>query len=61
MSLVRIETVCGDIHIEVRADRAPASAGYFLVDEQAGRYDGSSLFHIALWPTRLWTRRAGSK
>jgi peptidyl-prolyl cis-trans isomerase A (cyclophilin A) len=46
MSLVRIETVLGDIDIKVWQDRAPASAGYFLADVRAGRYDGSTFFRI---------------
>jgi peptidyl-prolyl cis-trans isomerase A (cyclophilin A) len=46
MSRVRIETELGDIEIEVFKQRAPASAGYFLADVQAGLYDGSSFFRI---------------
>jgi peptidyl-prolyl cis-trans isomerase A (cyclophilin A) len=46
MSLVRIETMLGDIDLDVREDRAPASADYFLADVRGGRYDGSSFFRI---------------
>lgn len=46
MSRVRIETELGDIEVEVFEQQAPASAGYFLADVQAGRYDGSSFFRI---------------
>jgi peptidyl-prolyl cis-trans isomerase A (cyclophilin A) len=46
MSRVRIETELGEIEIELFEQQAPASAGYFLADVQAGRYDGSSFFRI---------------
>ena len=46
MSRVRIETELGDIELELFEKRAPASAGYFLADVRAGRYDGSSFFRI---------------
>ena len=46
MSRVRIETALGDIEIEAFESRAPASAGYFLANVRAGRYDGSSFFRI---------------
>ena len=46
MSRVRIETELGDLEIEVFDQQAPASAGYFLSDVRAGRYDGSSFFRI---------------
>jgi peptidyl-prolyl cis-trans isomerase A (cyclophilin A) len=46
MSRVRIETELGDIELEVFEQQAPASAGYFLADVRAGRYDGSSFFRI---------------
>jgi peptidyl-prolyl cis-trans isomerase A (cyclophilin A) len=46
MSRVAIETELGDIEIEVFQQQAPASAGYFLADVRAGRYDGSSFFRI---------------
>lgn len=46
MSRVRIETELGDIELEVFERQAPASAGYFLADVQAGLYDGSSFFRI---------------
>ena len=46
MSRVRIETALGDLEIEVFETLAPASAGYFLADVQAGLYDGSSFFRI---------------
>lgn len=46
MSRVRIETELGDIEIEAFEQRAPASAGYFLADVRAGRYDGSGFFRI---------------
>jgi peptidyl-prolyl cis-trans isomerase A (cyclophilin A) len=46
MSRVRIETELGDIGIELFDGQAPASAGYFLADARAGRYDGSSIFRI---------------
>lgn len=46
MSRVRIETELGDLEIALFEAQAPASAGYFLADVQAGRYDGSSFFRI---------------
>ena len=46
MSRVRIETELGDIELEVFERQAAASAGYFLADVRAGRYDGSSFFRI---------------
>ncbi|HKP25171.1 MAG TPA: peptidylprolyl isomerase [Dongiaceae bacterium] len=46
MSRVRIETELGDLEIELFEKLAPASAGYFLADVQAGLYDGSSFFRI---------------
>ncbi len=46
MSRVRIETDLGDIELELFQQQAPASAGYFLADVRAGRYDGSSFFRI---------------
>ncbi len=46
MSRVRVETAVGEIDIDVFEDRAPASAGYFLADVGAHRYDGSSFFRI---------------
>jgi len=46
MSRVRIETELGDIEIALFDQQAPASAGYFLADVRAGRYDGSSFFRI---------------
>lgn len=46
MSRVRIETALGGIEVQVSEDQAPASAGYFLADVRAGRYDGSSFFRI---------------
>ena len=46
MSRVRVETTLGEIDIDVFEDRAPASAGYFLADVGARRYDGSSFFRI---------------
>jgi len=46
MSRVRIETELGDFEIEVFEKQAPSSAGYFLTDVRAGRYDGSSFFRI---------------
>ena len=46
MSRVRIETELGDIDLEVFERQAAASAGYFLADVRAGRYDGSSFFRI---------------
>ena len=46
MSSGRIETALGEIDIEIFEKHAPASAGYFLADVRAGRYDGSSFFRI---------------
>ncbi|HEX6120773.1 MAG TPA: peptidylprolyl isomerase [Dongiaceae bacterium] len=46
MSRVRIETEPGDIELDVCEQEAPASAGYFLADVRAGRYDGTSFFRI---------------
>jgi peptidyl-prolyl cis-trans isomerase A (cyclophilin A) len=46
MSRVRVETALGDLEIEVFETLAPASAGYFLADVQAGLFDGSSFFRI---------------
>ena len=46
MSRVRIETALGDLEIELFEKRAPASAGYFFADVQAGLLDGSSFFRI---------------
>jgi peptidyl-prolyl cis-trans isomerase A (cyclophilin A) len=46
MSRVRIETELGDIELELFEQQATASAGYFLADVRAGRYDGSSFFRI---------------
>jgi len=46
MSRVRIETALGDLEIELFEKLAPASAGYFLADVQAGLFDGSSFFRI---------------
>ena len=46
MKRVQIDTELGPIVAEIHADRAPASAGYFLTDVQARRYDGSSFFRI---------------
>jgi peptidyl-prolyl cis-trans isomerase A (cyclophilin A) len=46
MSRVRIETELGEIELEAFEKQAPASAGYFLADVRAGRYDGSSFFRI---------------
>ena len=46
MVRVRIDTRLGAIEIAVAADRAPASAGYFLDDVRAGRFDGASFFRI---------------
>ena len=46
MSRVEIETVLGAIELQLFAERAPASALYFLADVKAGRYDGSSFFRI---------------
>lgn len=46
MISVQLATELGDIRLEIFEDRAPASAGYFLADVRAGRYDGSSFFRI---------------
>ena len=46
MSRVRIETELGHVEIEVFADRAPASAAYFLADVRAGLFDGTGFFRI---------------
>jgi peptidyl-prolyl cis-trans isomerase A (cyclophilin A) len=46
MKRVQIDTVLGPIPAEVLEELAPASAGYFLDDVRAGRYDGSSFFRI---------------
>lgn len=46
MARVRIETALGAIEIELFADRAPASAAYFLADVRAGLLDGTSFFRI---------------
>lgn len=46
MSRVRIETELGDIELELFEEQAPASAGYFLADVRAGRYDGGGFFRI---------------
>ncbi len=46
MSRVQIETALGVIGIDVFETEAPASAGYFLSDVRAGRFDGSSFFRI---------------
>jgi len=46
MAWVQVQTELGDFAVEVREDRAPASAGYFLADVRTGRYDGSSFFRI---------------
>lgn len=46
MVKARIDTALGAIEIDVRADHAPASAGYFLDDVRAGLLDGSSFFRI---------------
>jgi peptidyl-prolyl cis-trans isomerase A (cyclophilin A) len=46
MVRVRIDTRLGAIEIAVAADSAPASAGYFLDDARAGRFDGASFFRI---------------
>ena len=46
MSRVRIETALGGIELQLFAEQAPASAGYFLADVTAGLYDGSSFFRI---------------
>jgi peptidyl-prolyl cis-trans isomerase A (cyclophilin A) len=46
MSRVRIETDLGDIEFWLSDAGAPASAGYFLSDVEAGLYDGSSFFRI---------------
>ena len=46
MTRVAIETALGAIEVELFDELAPASAGYFLADVQAGRYDGSSFFRI---------------
>ncbi|HEY1382615.1 MAG TPA: peptidylprolyl isomerase [Dongiaceae bacterium] len=46
--MVRVEVVTelGRFRLEIRQDRAPASAGYFLTDVRAALYDGSSFFRI---------------
>ncbi len=46
MSQVRVETALGDVEIELFEQQAPVSAGYFLADVRAERYDGSSFFRI---------------
>ena len=46
MIAVQVATELGDFTVEVREDRAPASAGYFLADVRAGLYDGSGFFRI---------------
>jgi peptidyl-prolyl cis-trans isomerase A (cyclophilin A) len=46
MSRVQIETALGDFGVDVFEKQAPASAGYFLADVRAGRYDDSSFFRI---------------
>ena len=46
MVRVQVATELGQFTLEVREDRAPASAGYFLADVRAGLYNGSSFFRI---------------
>jgi peptidyl-prolyl cis-trans isomerase A (cyclophilin A) len=46
MNRVRIETALGEIELQLFAEQAPVSAGYFLADVKAGLYDGSSFFRI---------------
>jgi peptidyl-prolyl cis-trans isomerase A (cyclophilin A) len=46
MVWVEVTTELGRFRLEIREDRAPVSAGYFLTDVRAGRYDGSSFFRI---------------
>ncbi|MGH6894006.1 MAG: peptidylprolyl isomerase, partial [Dongiaceae bacterium] len=46
MVSVRMTTELGDIELDLRRDRAPASTAYFLGDVSAGLYDGSSFFRI---------------
>jgi peptidyl-prolyl cis-trans isomerase A (cyclophilin A) len=46
MVWVEVSTELGQFRLELREDRAPASAGYFLADVRAGLYDGSSFFRI---------------
>jgi len=46
MVRVEVATELGQFTLEVREDRAPASAGYVLTDVRAGLYDGSSFFRI---------------
>jgi peptidyl-prolyl cis-trans isomerase A (cyclophilin A) len=46
MNRVGIETALGTIEIEVFAEKAPASASYFLSDVRNSLYDGSSFFRI---------------
>jgi peptidyl-prolyl cis-trans isomerase A (cyclophilin A) len=46
MVWVDVTTELGQFRLEIREDRAPASAGYFLADVRAGLYDGSSFFRI---------------
>lgn len=46
MKSVQIDTALGVIVAEIFEEQAPASAGYFLADVRAGRYDGSSFFRI---------------
>ena len=46
MKRVQIETALGTIVAEIFDEQAPASAGYFLDDVWAARYDGSSFFRI---------------
>ena len=43
---VEIETALGKIVAEIYADRAPASAGFFLRGVDAGRYDDAAFFRI---------------
>lgn len=46
MVRVEVATELGQFTLEVREDRAPASAAYFLTDVRAGLYSGSSFFRI---------------
>ena len=46
MTSVQVATALGQFTLDIRADAAPASAGYFLADVRAGLYDGSSFFRI---------------
>lgn len=49
---VRIVTALGEMVLSIDLHRAPATAGYFLDDVVAGRFDGTSFYRIATGANR---------